>query len=717
MTGNGSDRSKVPVAMGRRTHILTGAAIICISACAAYALVLTGHLGLLLDDDGLVTQNRLVHAPDGLYRMWFTTEPTDYWPVTSTSFWLQWRLWGANPAGYHMVSLFLHLIECLLLWRILERLAIPGAFFGALLFAIHPVNVESVAWIAQQKNMLAMLFYLLTVLWYLRADGQTCRWNRWYWLSLAAFLLSMLSKGSVAIVPLVLLLLIWWQRPLNWRDVVNTIPFFAIAGVLTLVNIWFQNHGVEIVLRRVSPLDRLLGAGAVVWFYLDKAILPIDLQFFYPQWQIDAHRLSWWLPLLAALVVSLFLWRKRLAPWGKAMFTAWAYFCICLLPVMGFTDVGYMKYSLVADHYQHLAIIGVIALAAGSAATWQSRYQTTVRDWSIVAAAMLIALLGYLTFQQTELYRDADTLYESSLAYSWMAHSTLGGLELNRGNRELARNHYRRALELNPNDETAQIGMALVLINDGHYEEAIQYARRGVELWPTSPAAHIQLGIALKRTGHAADAIQEYQEAIRLDPESEFAYNNLGVALFDQGQIDQAIENYEYALKIRPYYVDAHNNLAVALLRKGNLEGAIEHSREALRLNPELFTVRETLGRALLRAGKPAEAADQLGQFVAQFPDDFGARKILGRALLSAGKPAEAADQFSQYVALFPGDAEEWSNLAAANNQLGRIDQAISAATKGLAAARAANNHELAAKLEQWIQSVGQRKSRAGANK
>ena len=683
MAGSTSNRNDGFLDIGRHSQILVGAAIVCLVAGAAYGLALTGQLGLILDDDGLVTENRLVHAPDGLYRMWLTTEPTDYWPVTSTSFWIEWRLWGQNPTGYHVVNLLLHVVECLLLWQILVRLKIPGAFFAALLFAVHPINVESVAWIAQRKNMVAMLFYLLSVLWYLRADKQSGRWNRWHWLSLAAFLLAMLGKGSVAILPLVLLLLTWWQRPLGWLDVAKTAPFFAVAGALTLVNMWFQNHGVEIVLRKVTPLDRLLGAAGVVWFYLYKAILPIHLNFFYPQWQIDAHRLIWWLPLSAFVIVSLLLWWQRKTGWGKAMFTAWAYFCICLLPVMGFSDVGYMKFSLVADHYQHLAIIGVIALVAGSAAAWRSRQELTVRHWSTAAAVALVLLLGSLTFQQSRLYCDADTLYESSLGYSSMAQSTLGGLEMHRGNIEAAYEHYQKALELNANDKTAQIGMALLLSTAGRFDEALTYARRGVELSPTSATAHNQLGIALKRTGHLAEAIDEYREAIRLDREDAFSYNNLAIALANQGHVDDAIEDYQLALKYRPYYVEAHNNLAAALLRKGNLEGAIEHCREALRLDPELFEARKTFGQALLAAGKPAEAVDQLNRFVSRFPND----------------------------------ADVWTALVVANDELNRTDQALAAAEKGLAAARAANDKELVNQLQRWLESVDQHRSATDSKK
>ena len=662
---------------------VSGVLAVCLVSALAYWTAISGQLNWILDDDALVTNNRLVHASDGLYRMWFTTEPTDYWPLTSSTFWLEWRLFGPNPTGYHVVNLLLHIAACLLLWRILDRLAIPGGFWAALLFAVHPVNVESVAWVAQRKNTLAMLFYLLSVLWYLRADEQTKSWNRWYWLSLAAFLLAMLSKGSVAILPLVLLLLTWWRRPLTKTDLVRTAPFFLLAGVLTLVNIWFQTHGADLMFRKVTPIERLLGAGAVIWFYLYKAFLPIQLQFFYPKWQIDAHQLRWWLPLFAAVLVSMLLWSKRHTKWGKATFIAWTYFCICLIPVMGFTDVGYMKYSLVADHYQHLAIIGVVALIAAAAATWTRRQSSAPKRFIWIVSLGGVALLGWLTFQQCELYRDVDTLYESSLAYSWMAQSSLGSIYLNRGQVDLARMHYQEALRLNETDKTALVGMSLLLSSEGRFADALQYARRSIELWPDDPDTHNELGIALKRTGHLSEAIEQYQEAIRLDREYAFAYNNLGIALADLGKLDQAIDNYKLAIKYQPHYVEAHNNLGVAMLKGGQIEGAIEQCREALRLNSDLFEARKTLGQALLTAGKPAEALDQLVDFVARFPND----------------------------------AEAWTALVVANDELGRTAQARAAAEKGLAAARTVNNQSLVRQLEQWLKSVDGHQSPPDANK
>ena len=550
------------------------------------------------------------------------------------------------------------------MWRILSLLSIPGAFLAALIFVVHPVNVESVAWIAQRKNVLAMLFYLLSVLWYLKSNQQSARWSRWYWLSLLSFMVAMLSKGSVAVLPLVLLLLVWWRRPLTRWDLIRTAPFFAIAGVLTLVNIWFQSHGADIVLRKLTMLERLLGAGGVIWFYLYKILLPIQLNFFYSQWHIQAGDWRNWAPLIAAIVVTgLLIWQRNSA-WGRPILVAWLYFCLCLVPVMGFTDVGYMKYSLVADHYQHLAIIGVIALIAAGWSLWRDRLKIAHRHWSTVVANATVALLIVLTYRQCELYRDVDTLYQSS-PNSSLTQSSLGGIKMYRGQTEEAIQHYQEALKLNPNDEAAGINISLALAKLGRFDEALNYACHAVELWPDEPEAHNNLGVVLKQCGHLPDAISQYQEAIHLFSNFNVAYNNLGIALALMGRSDDAIENFQKALKINPHYADVHSNLGLALANRGRFNEAIGHYREAIYLNPDLLKAHKDLGVALLKSNHTQEAIQHLSYFSSKVSNDESV----------------------------------WIALMMAYDGIGQRANAVSAAEKAVSIARAQNHLDLVAQL------------------
>ncbi|MGD1032715.1 MAG: hypothetical protein ABSA05_16425 [Opitutaceae bacterium] len=325
-----------------------GALLIAVTVAAYWP---TFRAGFIWDDDTFLTANKLIKAADGLRRFWFTREAPDYWPMTSTTLWLEWRLWGMHALGYHATNLVLHIADALLLWRVLVRLRMPGAYLAALLFAVHPLNVESVAWITQRKNLMAMLFFLLSILFFLGAEaapaarappspGQEKSKGSWlvYALSLVAFALGMLSKGSLAPLPVVLLGIIAWTRKISKRDLATVLPFFAVAGVFVCVDIWFQRHGAAEAIRKAGVGERLLDAGNVIWFYLCKSLLPINLVFFYPQWKVDAGDLAWWIGPLAGVGLTWFLWRRRSGRLRPLLF-AWAYFCAMLVPVMGFTDV------------------------------------------------------------------------------------------------------------------------------------------------------------------------------------------------------------------------------------------------------------------------------------------------------------------------------------------------------------------------------------------
>ena len=318
--------------------------------------------GFVFDDDSLIVHNQLVRSSDGLYRFWLTREAPDYWPLTSTIWWLEWRAWRANPLGYHVVNVFLHALNALLLWTILRRLKIPGSWFAAAIFAVHPVNVATVAWISEQKNTLSLLFYTLAILLFLEFDETARRCS--FVLSLATFCLALLSKTAVVMLPVVLLLCLWWQhRRIRWKDILRTAPFFPLSLASGLTTMWFQSNramGTHAA-QTTGFATRLAVAGCAPWFYLYKALLPLNLTVIYPKWVIDPHSWISYAPgfiLVGSLIV---LWRKR-ETWGRPLFFGLGYFLVTLFPVLGFFDQTFHRYSWVADHWAYLSIIGIIAL-------------------------------------------------------------------------------------------------------------------------------------------------------------------------------------------------------------------------------------------------------------------------------------------------------------------------------------------------------------------
>ena len=621
-------RSGFSVPSSLRLSVPAGVALIVVAVFVAYLPALNG--GFVFDDDKLLTENDLIRAPDGPFRFWCTAEAADYWPISNTTLWIEWRLWGMNSIGYHVTNLILHIVESLLIWIILRKLSIPGAFLAAVIFAVHPVNVESVAWIAQRKGMLAMLFFLLSILFYIKGEipssspqnglpgchAHACHGHvrqsiasRWYWLSLVAFLLAMLSKGSVAVLPVLLLAIIWWRRPLTTWDLLRIAPFFAVAIMLTVVNLWFQTHGAELVVRSASFTERLLGAGGVVWFYLYKALLPFDLVFFYPQWRIDTGNSLWWLPLLAAGAVTALLWWYR-EGWSRPFLFAWVFFCVALVPVLGFTDVGFMKYSLVADHYQHIAIIGVIALVAAGFSVWHQRMRGGAH-WAVAAVAIVVVVLMFLTWRQSSLYCDKITLYEATLEKNpgcWMAHSNLGFALAQVGRRQEAIEHYKQALQFKPDFPEVHNNMGVEFDQAGRPQKAIEYYEQALALKPDYPMAHYNLGVALDHVGQPQEAIRHYEEALRLKPDYPEAHFNLGVVLANLGRRQEAIEHYEQALQIKSNYPKVHYNLGLTLAKLGRLPEAIQHYQQAVRLKHDYIEAYFNLALLYARTRQSADA-------------------------------------------------------------------------------------------------------------
>ena len=618
-----------------RFRVLAGVTIIIVTAFIAYLPSING--GFVFDDDGLLAENDLVQAPDGLYRFWFTTEAFDYWPVTNTTFWIEWRIWGMNSTGYHVTNLILHVAEALLIWVVLRKLMIPGAFFAAIIFAVHPVNVESVAWIASRKNTMAMLFFLLSIFCYLEdfassgSENDQCNRHNpstepargacgvlgvlaghWYWLSLVAFVLAMLSKGSVAILPVLLLWLVWWLRPLTRRDMAKIAPYLIVAVLFTGVNVWFQTHGVGELHLNAGFTERLLGAGGVVWFYLSKAFLPINLAFVYPQWHINNGNPLWWLPLSAALVVTAILWRCRNS-WSRPFLFAWGCFCIALIPVMGFTDVGFMEFSLVADRYQHISLIGVVALAAAGFGVWHQRVRG-IEHWStVIVAVAAVGALAFLTSRQCEIYQNKITLYSDTLEKNpncWMAHNNLGAALIQIGQSQGAIEHYEQALLLKSDYFDAHNNLGFALAQTRRPREALEHYEQAIQLKPDNPGPYNSLGAVLFQTGRPQEAIEYYKKALRLNADFPEAHNNLGLAFKSAGQSQQAIEHYEKALRLKPDYLEAHINLGCALAETNQIPEAIEQFNKALQLRHDTGYVYFNLALAYARMNQSSEAID-----------------------------------------------------------------------------------------------------------
>jgi protein O-mannosyl-transferase len=645
----------------RRWPILAGAALLAALTLFAYSPSQSG--GFLLDDDFLLTDNRLVHDSDGLYRLWCTTDAPDYWPLTYSTFWLEWRLWGMNPTGYHLMNELLHIASTLLVWAVLRKLAIPGAFLAALLFALHPVNVESVAWIAQRKNTLSMLFFLLSILAYLKAEDflspERDRFfrrggGRWYLASLGGFVLAVLAKGSVVVLPAVLFLVIWWRRNLVRGDFWRLAPFAALAVVFTLLNVWFQSHGSQEIVRTDGPVERLLGAGAVVWFYLSKAVVPFDLTFIYPRWEIRPESWLWWLPLLAALATTALLWRYRKG-WSRRWLFAWGYFCVALVPVMGFTDVGFMKYSLVADHYQHLAILAVVALTAAGWSAWLLRRPGVWRWGGFAAAALLVAAFAGLSWRQNQLYRHEIALYEATLEKNpgcSVAHRNLAGALAERGQFDDAISHLQKAVEFEPDHADAHFHLGKLLTVRGKIEEAANHHRRALEINPANAEAHNELGFLLARLGQAEEAERHFRKGIAIKPDYMESHFNLGLTLFNRGQIDEAVVEYEKALKIKSDDAEVHYHLGNALAGRKEVAEAVAHYRKALEIKPDYAEPHINWGVVLAGRGRLDEALVHFRKAVAIQPANAEAQYNLGTALADSHRTDEAIEYYRNALRL-----------------------------------------------------------------
>ena len=619
--------------------------------CVAYVRVF--NAGFIWDDETHLTRNPCIVGPLGLKEVW-TSGRAIYYPLVLTTFWTLHKFVGLSPWPYHLLNVLLHAGSAVLLWQVLRQLNVRGAWLGAALWALHPVMVQSVAWVTELKNTQSGFFYLLSVFCFLKSEaaiqGGAISDSPWrqtgehrfllFALSLSFFILATLSKPSVVMLPVVLFLCIWWRagRP-HWHDVWALAPFVlisALASVWTIFEQKFHAGATGAEWEQTWP-DRLIIAGRAIWFYLAKLIWPHPLIFIYPRWEIDSSQMTAYLPLLAALAGLLVLWLNR-AKWSRAVFFAAAYYVVSLFPVLGFFSVYFFRYSFVSDHFQYLASMGPLALVgAGIVTALQSSGNiAAVRPKSLMllaTAGTYLLLLVVLTWRQTAVYHNLVTLYTATLTRNpgcWMAHYNLGIALNKQGDTDGAIVHYRQALDLRPS-----------------YAEA-----------------HYNLGRLLSQKGQLDEAITHYEKALEINPGAADAQNNLGATLFASGRVDEAIAHYRKALVTQPDYADASCNLASALLSKNDLDGAIAYYSACLATSPDQSEAQYNLASALFRRGRTDEAITHYQKVLELSPDNADAHANLGSAFLAKGRVRDAIAEYSDALRIAHDNVAAQSNLA-----------------------------------------------------
>ena len=624
--------------------------------------------GFIWDDDDYVTENPLLPAQDGLARIWTTTESPQYYPLVFTSFWLECRLWGLQPGGYHTVNVLLHALNAVLVWRLLRRAGLPGALLVGALFALHPVHVESVAWVTERKNVLSGFLYLLSIWAYWRFEERGR--NRWYFIALALFVGGLLAKTVVCTLPVALLLLRWWRRQpleqtpsacsgglltetgskpgnprglnpaardpaargaisrnaLSLRYVLLLAPFVVIGAALGALTIWYEHqhvlHGALGPHWQLSLAERILVAGRALWFYPAKLLWPVPLIFNYPRWEIDTNQITVWLWPASALLLAPALWKLRTRI-GRGPLVGACYTALTLSPALGFINVAPLRFSFVADHFQYLASLGVLATLVGGANWLLNRRRKSGADqlsppipkYAIALAFLLLLACAALTVRQTQAYASAETLW-------------------------------RHTLQHNPDSWLARINLGVLLRQEGHPEDAQrefeQVLTRNADVPEACEHAHVNLGHLARQRGDLGGALAQYRQALQIEPDMPEALFSLAATCLDSQDYTTAAELCERYLERNPADARAHFNCALAQEHLSKFDLAEFHLLRALENNPELPAAHVRLAHLYLGQQKLEAAQAQLAAALNARPQWIEVRLMLADLLASRGRTAEA---------------------------------------------------------------------------
>lgn len=595
----------------RRRRLLAGCVLV-LFVLVAYGPVY--QAGFIWDDDQYVTENPVLRDAEGLARIW--AEPTatpQYYPLVHTSFWIEYQLWELAPAGYHAVNVLLHGLASLFLWRVLRRLEVPGAFVAAAVFALHPVQVESVAWVTERKNVLAGVFFFASVMAFLRfhqsSTGRESGRRRWYVLSVLLFLAALLSKTVTAMLPPVLVLLVWWREDSpRWRSFLPLVPYVVLGAPLALVTVVMERVHVGAVGEEwaLSFADRLVVASRALWFYAGKLLWPHPLIFTYPRWEVDGADPVQLLPLVAWLAVVVLLWRLRHRI-GAGPLVAVLSFSVLLSPALGFFNVFPMRFSFVADHFQYLASAALLPLVVAAAVLGLRRVGAPPRVRSAAAAGLLV-VLAVLTWQRSTVYEDAEILWRDTARQNpeaWIAHNNLGA----------------------------------ILVAQRQYDEALQRFERALELKPDLPQAHFNVAEILEHRQEWARAEEHRRALVEINPKNVAAWVALGRLGLLQRQYESAASDLRQALAVAPEEARAHFLLGRVRQEQKRHQDAVRHFADALAIDPDDAGALYYQAHSLDQVGREREAVEALDRTLAVEPSNPGPYALLARILATSADP------------------------------------------------------------------------------
>ena len=647
--------------------------------------------GDFLWDDVIFSEEPVIHRWSGLRNIWFS--PADikneghYWPIVYTSFWLEHKLWGLTPLGYHVVNLVLHWANCLLVWRLLSRLAVAGAWAVAAVFVVHPLHVDSVAWIIERKDLLSTFFYLTAALTWIRFV-EAATW-RHYGLALMLYTVGLLSKSVVVSLPVALLIWHWWRRDrVTSTDLFRLAPFFIVGLVITAADYAFYSSRESLALG-YSFIERVLIASRALWFYIGKLLWPTDLAVVYPLWDIRAgDPVAWAYPVATvAAVALLWLGRHRV---GRGPLAGALFYGVTLSPVLGFVDYGYMQFSFVADRFQYLAGIGVMAVLIGGAAYGADRLPDVFRMTARGVLAVVLALLGGLTWSQAGIYRDEITFFSHVVSLNPAARDAylnLGGALFEAGRFDEALTASRLAVKHRPNSSTAHTNVGRGLLERGQIDEAQRHLRRALEIDPRNSSARQNMAEALRRSNRHEEAVEAYRRVLRLKPGNELAYGGMGAALFELKRYPEAVAALEKALSLKPRSPRAgsmHLFLGRAAKAQGQLGKAERHIRRAITMLPKDPAALMEMANLRRSQKRYQEAARHLRQARKVSPDDPRLLHTIAETLRKQGQPKDAIESYRAALDADPEFAPAHAGLGIALFDSRRHAEAIEAMARAL---------------------------------